>query len=686
MTTSKISNRLIHEKSPYLLQHAHNPVDWYPWGNEAFEKAKSEDKPIFLSIGYSTCHWCHVMERESFEDEEVAEVLNKYFISIKVDKEERPDIDSIYMSVCQALTGSGGWPMTIIMTPEKKPFFAGTYFPKEDKYGRIGIMELLLQIQEAWVTKRNDVIKSSNEIIKEIQKLSMSRKSEDMNNEVIHKAFREFKHNFDNVYGGFGSQPKFPTPHNLGLLLRYWNATGIDEALSIVEKTLECMYKGGTFDHIGFGFSRYSTDRKWLAPHFEKMLYDNALLSMVYAEAYQATGKKLYKEVADKVFTYIIRDMTSPEGGFYSAEDADSEGVEGKFYLWEVKELENILGAEDAKTYINYYDITQKGNFEGKNIPNLINKNLKDIEENKTLIDKIESIRQKLFNYREKRIHPYKDNKILTSWNGLMIASLAYAGRVFDNQQYISCAEKAINFILDKLVREDGRLLARYREGDSAYLAYLDDYAFIVWGLIELYEATYNPYYLKRALELNADMIRYFGNENGGGLFLYGKDGEELIIRPKEIYDGAIPSGNSVAVLNMLRLSNITGDQKLKAKAAPIFSEFAESVKNNPSAYSYFISAFLFYQIGAKEIIIVGEKNNLDTKNIIQEINKNFIPFSTVVLKNNEELNEIIPMLKEHEKINNAATAYVCQNFACSEPVNSVQKLNEQLDKKIKLE
>lgn len=453
-------NKLINENSPYLLQHAHNPVNWYPWCEEAFEKATKEDKPIFLSIGYSCCHWCHVMEKESFEDEEVAEILNKHYISIKVDREERPDIDSVYMKFCQAYSGSGGWPLSILMTPDKKPFFAATYIPKHSKYGLAGFVELLNSIKETWEFKREEVLNAGNraqEALIRSEELDIKSINED---KFIDSVMRNLHNVADFTYGGFGDKPKFPSPHNLLFLLRYWKKDENEHLLKIIEKTLDSMYKGGIFDHLGFGFSRYSVDEKWLVPHFEKMLYDNALLSYTYCEAYEATKNPLYKRIVENIFTYILRDMTSHDGGFYSAEDADSEGVEGKFYVFSPDEVKSVLGEEDGERYCKLFDITEKGNFEGKNIPNLINTSLSEIDTPK-IQKEINNLREKLYRFREKRVHPFKDDKILTSWNGLMIASLSYAGRVFDNKNYIKESEKAVTFILDNLSDEQGRLLAR---------------------------------------------------------------------------------------------------------------------------------------------------------------------------------------------------------------------------------
>lgn len=664
-------NKLINEKSPYLLQHAYNPVDWYPWSKEVFKKAKEEDKPIFLSIGYSTCHWCHVMERESFEDYEVADILNKYFISIKVDREERQDIDSIYMSFCQTLTGQGGWPLTIIMTPEKKPFYAGTYFPKESKYGRPGLIDILKQSSKLWNEKREDIEKSSEHIHSVVSDNLFINKKSDMTKDVIHDSFGELNDMFDNRYGGFGNALKFPTTHNLSFLLRYYKATGKKEALEIVEKTLESMYKGGIFDHIGFGFSRYSTDRKWLVPHFEKMLYDNALIAITYLEVYQLTRNNLYKQIADKVFTYVIRDMTSNEGGFYSAEDADSEREEGKFYIWNAEEVESVLGKEYGKLFCKYYDITNDGNFEGKSIPNLIKASLSEIEKDIDLKEKLDGCRDKLFKYRLDRIHPYKDDKILTSWNGLMIAAMAYGGRVLKNSDYIDASKKAAKFILNKLKTNDGRLLARYRDGQAAHLGTIDDYAFMIWGLIELYETTFDIVYLQNAIDLNNHMINLFWDENEGGLFITGKDSEELVVRPKDIYDGATPSGNSVATMNMLRLAKITGNQELEEKAMLQFNVFGGNVKENPNSYSYFMMAFLFSNIATKEIVISGDRSNKETQNMLEIINQRFLPFTTVILNDgNLKLYNQIPFIKNQGMVDNKTTAYVCENFSCNKPTS----------------
>jgi len=528
---SRKANHLINEKSPYLLQHAYNPVDWYPWGEEAFEKARRENKPIFLSIGYSTCHWCHVMEHESFEDSTVAEEMNKTFISIKVDREERPDIDNIYMSVCQLLTGSGGWPLTIIMTPKKKPFFAGTYFPKETRFGRIGIIELTQKIAESWIVERDKINSSAEQIVEAIKNQQNISGNSEITEEAMNNAFEQFKSRFDSQFGGFGSSPKFPSPHNLTFLLRYWKHTGNLDALKMVEKTISSMRLGGIFDHIGFGFHRYSTDREWFLPHFEKMLYDQAMLTSAYIETYQATQNEEYALVAREIIEYVLRDMTSSEGGFYSAEDADSEGIEGKFYVWSIDEIRKILNEKEAQLFITTYNLEQDGNFSeeatkiktGENIPHL-KSNLHDIAKrivlNQSELERrLETIRQKLFAEREKRIHPYKDDKILTDWNGLMIASLAKTARVLDNDKFKNAAIKAMEFILTKMKDSNNRLLHRYRDGEFSIQATLDDYAFVIWGLLELYETTFDINYLKTAIELQNTQNEYFWDEINFGYF-----------------------------------------------------------------------------------------------------------------------------------------------------------------------
>jgi uncharacterized protein YyaL (SSP411 family) len=679
-----MANRLSKEKSPYLLQHANNPVDWYPWDDEAFEKAGRENKPIFLSVGYSCCHWCHVMERESFEDDVVAAILNNNYISIKVDREERPDIDHIYMSVCQAMTGQGGWPLTILMTPDKKPFFAGTYFPKHEKWGRIGLVEILTQVSEKWRQDPDLLVRTSEKVTQAVQARDEKPPADKITGKILQNAFIEAGRLFDKQHGGFGTAPKFPTPHNLAFLLRYWKRNDDPEALAMVEKTLESMYRGGIYDHIGYGFARYSTDEKWLVPHFEKMLYDNALLALAFIEGFQATGRNLYARAAKEIFTYVLRDMTSPEGGFYSAEDADSEGEEGKFYVWSPDEIKEILGERDGDFYCRLFDITSKGNFEGRNIPNLIyappfNAAGEVTLEPEEMAGSIESQRRKLFENRAKRVHPYKDDKILTSWNGLMIAALARGAAVFGEIVYGEAAARAVEFIFKKLRRKDGRLLARYRDGESAYPAYLDDYAFLTWGLLELYEAAFEITHLERALELAGQMIDLFWDKENGGFFFNGEDAEQLISRPKEIYDGALPSGNSVALHNLLRLARLTGEADLSEAAEKQITAFAGRVGEYPWGYTQFLTGIDFMLGPSREIVIAGKAGDADTEAMIRAVRRAFRPATTVVFHRSgddgERIEKTVPFVKEQLPINGKATAYVCENYACREPVTDLGEL-----------
>ncbi len=677
MSTNKQANRLINEKSPYLLQHAYNPVDWYPWGQKAFDKATVEDKPILLSIGYSTCHWCHVMERESFEDKEVAELLNKYFVSIKVDREERPDIDHVYMSVCQAMTGHGGWPLTIMMTPDRKPFFTGTYFPKKDRHGHLGFISILNNVQTAWMEKRDVLENTGNQIIDAVYNEDYNEQTS-LNKEIVHNAYQQLERSFDPEYGGFGHAPKFPTPHNLLFLLRYWYATGEGNALRMVEKTLDCMYRGGIYDHIGFGFSRYSTDRYWLVPHFEKMLYDNALLSMVFAETYHATGNDKYAQIAKDIYKYILRDMTSDSGAFYSAEDADSEGVEGLFYVWEAKEIISILGKEDGRLFCDMFDITSSGNFEGHNIPNLIH--TKEID-----VDFIEKCRGKLFHTREERIHPFKDDKILTSWNALMATSFAIGGRILKDESLVDAAKEAISFINSNLTRQDGRLLVRFRDGDADILAFLDDYAYLQWAYIELYQSTFEPEYLEDAIAINDEINRLFLDTDKGGFFLYGHDAEKLISRPKDAYDGAMPSANSVMAMNMVRLARITGDIQLVENYETHIQSFGRQLSSSPLGYIYMLTSFLTYTQPSQEVILVSGTYKDSLSPFMDVLHDIFRPFTTTVVydekyKQDEKyrtIESIIPYISNYRALDGKAQAYICENFACKQPVSDINEFNK---------
>lgn len=667
------SNRLINEKSPYLIQHAYNPINWYPWGEEAFEDAKKEDKPIFLSIGYSTCHWCNVMAHESFEDENVAAILNKFFISIKLDREERPDVDSVYMTVCQALTGSGGWPLTIIMTPNQKPFFAGTYFPKTSRYGMPGLIEILESVATQWKNSKEKLINSSDNILKELGKFFVSESNDTkLSEKNLKNGYNQLLKSFDIKYGGFSPAPKFPTPHKLMFLLRYYKMYDETNALEMVETTLGSMYRGGLFDHIGYGFSRYSTDDKYLVPHFEKMLYDNALLVISYLEAYEITKNPLYKDISIKSLEYVFRELTSNEGGFYCAQDADSEGEEGKYYVFTPDEIKIILGEEDGNYFNEYYDITDEGNFEGKSIPNLIknsNYNKKD--------EKIDVLAQNILDYRNERYSLHKDDKILTSWNGLMIATLSKAYKVLEDEKYLEYAKKAIDFIYNNLVDSKGRLFARYREKEAKYKAILDDYAFLTYGLIELYESSYEILYLKKAIDLTEAMIDLFFDEKNAGFFLYGKDSEKLIARPKELFDGAIPSGNSVAAYNLIRLARITGKSLFEEISKDVLDYIAGSIISEEINHSFFLIASSFALNKTKELICVikdeSEKEKIkDTLSDMQAFNL------TVIIKNEEnssELEELIPYTKDYTLKDNKATYYLCEGNSCFPPTNNLNEI-----------
>lgn len=678
-------NKLKTEKSPYLLQHAKNPVDWYPWGEEAFKKAREEEKPIFLSIGYSTCHWCHVMAHESFENEEVAELMNEVFVSIKVDREERPDIDKIYMSVCQMMTGSGGWPLTIIMTQEKKPFFAGTYFPKQTRFGRIGLIDLTKRIKDLWNNQRSEVINSADQITFSLQNVDQESPGEKFSETTLKKTYRQLSIQFDSINGGFGNRPKFPTPHNLIFLLRYWKRTGDEKALEMVETTLQAMRKGGIYDHIGFGFHRYSTDSIWLVPHFEKMLYDQALIAMAYIEAYQATKNNLYKKTAEEIFTYVLRDMTSPEGGFYSAEDADSEGEEGKFYVWSKKELEKVLEKEELDLAIKVFNVEEFGNYleeaTGKKTGNNI-LHLKNFPE-KGIHDKIEKIRSKIFNSRKKRIHPHKDDKILTDWNGLMIAALVKGAIAFQEGEYLQAAKKTTNFILSSLRKTNNKLFHRYKDGVSEIRGYLTDYAFFIWGLIELYEATFDISYLKTALELHEIQINDFWDNNIGGFYFTADSSEKLLTRQKEIYDGAIPSGNSIAMLNLLRLSYLTGDHELEEKADILNRVFSEKIRASPLAYTQFLIAIDFAIGPSYSLVIGGDTNEKDTIEMIKVVNSTYLPNKVFIHRKTEqkspEIDNYSNFVQFFENLEGKATAYVCINKTCKPPTHDINQTLEYL-------
>ncbi len=689
------ANRLVNERSPYLLQHAYNPVDWYPWGKEAFEKAEKEDRPIFLSIGYSTCHWCHVMEHESFEDPEVAQLMNDAFVSIKVDREERPDIDKMYMQVAQMMTGRGGWPLTIIMTPDKEPFFAGTYIPKGDRFGQAGMLSMIPQITDVWKSDRLRVDKISDQI-KQSLSIPETLEHAELGHESIEQMVSAQANRFDEINGGFGRAPKFPTPHNLMLLLRHWKKTGDEFSLLMVEKTLQKMRDGGIFDHVGYGFHRYATDAHWLLPHFEKMLYDQAMLALVYTETYQATRDDQYANVVKEILTYVMRDMRSPEGAFYSAEDADSEGEEGKFYVWSEEEIRSLLTDKEAEAFVKVFNIQKDGNFydeatrekAGTNIPHVTSslsnaaRALKTNEE--TLSDLLESAREKLFNAREKRVRPLRDDKVLSDWNGLMIAALAKAARVLNDPEYARSAELAVQFILKTMRRDDGILMHRFRENEVSVPAFLDDYAFLVWGLLELYETTFDVQYLRTARDLNQDMLDYFWDEKDGALFFAGDYSEKLLIRQKEAYDGAIPSGNSIAMLNLIRLARLLGEAEYEQKASDIAKAFSMQVERSPTGFGMMLLALDFALGPSYEVIIAGNPEADDTQDMLRMLREKFIPNKIVLLRGGKEqsqqITQLAPYTKYYNSLKGKATVHVCINQNCKLPTTETSQMIKILD------
>lgn len=678
----KYTNRLAAEKSPYLQQHAHNPVDWYPWGKAAFEKAAKEDKPIFLSIGYSTCHWCHVMEHESFEDEQTAGLLNKTFVSIKVDREEYPAIDSVYMQVCQALTGSGGWPLNIIMTPDKKPFFAATYIPKESRFGHAGLLELIPKLGMIWAHEREKILEAADQIAESMRQRNrpLPPRSADIT-DIPGLAVRELKMTFDDEFGGFGTAPKFPAPHNLIFLLRYWHKTGDAQALRIVEETLRQMRHGGIYDHVGFGFHRYATDRKWLVPHFEKMLYDQALLAMAYAEAWQATKHEEYADTAKEIIAYVLRDMTSPEGGFYSAEDADSEGEEGKFYVWTYGELNEILDKSELEYAEKTFNVQPNGNYQNEATQQASGNNILHLSGGAAVSALGKQVLDKLFIARNKRVRPSKDTKVLADWNGLMIAAIAIAARSFDSGEYLATARKAADFVLQQMTDTQGRLYHCWKDGEPACEGGLEDYAFMICGLLELFEACFEPAYLSAAVQLNKVLNEHFKDSSGGAFFKTPDYAEALLFRPKEMYDFAVPSGNSVMISNLLRLSRITGDAELEQAANGIAVEFSEMFKQVPSAFSYAMLGLLFAESPSYEIVIAGEVDSPLTQAFLNEFRKLYLPEKVLLLRDSDEskIIRIVPYLEKLRPVRGHSAVYICRNSACERPVVSIDELKKYL-------
>ena len=676
-------NRLIFEKSPYLLQHADNPVDWYPWGEEAFARARRENKPIFLSIGYSTCHWCHVMAHESFVSLRVAEILNRDFISIKVDREERPDIDSIYMKVAQIIGGRGGWPLTVFMTPDRKPFFAGTYFPLESGYGRPGLLDILGSTIELWQKDRDRLLGSAEKITGLINQTAAKKAPARLDESILAKAYQQFTTTYDSEYGGFGKAPKFPSPHQLMFLLRYWQRTGEENALAMVKKTLIALRRGGIYDQLGGGFHRYSTDREFLVPHFEKMLYDQALLAIAYLETYQATGEVFFADTAREIFSYVLRDMTAPGGAFYSAEDADSEGVEGKFYLWSAAEIISLLGAAAGAEFNQVFGVKKAGNYHDEVTGSQTGLNILHLQE-AGFPDSLAKARQLLFAKRAERIHPFKDDKILTSWNGLMIAALAMGSRVLGDASYLAAAEKAADFVIKELRDDQGRLLRRYRDGEAALPAYLDDYAFLVYGLMNLYEADFNDDYLLLASELTDDMADLFWDAEHQVFNFSGSGNEVLLGAIRDFYDGAIPAGNSVALLNMLKLSKITGQTKLREMADKMSRKIMVEAAEYPSGYAMFLTAVDYLLGPAGEIVIAGKPDSAASLAVLKLINRSFAPNKVVVLNRpgraGLKIEKIAGYTKFQKMVDGKTTVYLCRDYSCEKPIVDLDELAQVIN------
>ncbi|MGD6850992.1 MAG: thioredoxin domain-containing protein [Candidatus Bathyarchaeia archaeon] len=678
-------NRLIHEKSPYLLQHAYNPVDWYPWGDEAFQLAQAKDKPVFVSIGYSTCHWCHVMERECFEDPDVARLMNEAFVCIKVDREERPDLDAAYMAVCQAMGRSCGWPLNVIMTPQKHPFFVASYIPKDDRYGTFGMLNLVPQIEQIWKSHRTELEATGKEVTEQIT-AQRTHELQNLDKDVLDEAFDQLYLAFDHENGGFGSSPKFPSPHNLLFLMRYYNRTKEPTAWTMVERTLRNMRLGGIFDQVGLGFHRYSTDARWLVPHFEKMLYDQALLALAYLEAYQQSKAPKFRVSAKETLDYVLRDMIADQGGFYSAEDADSEGEEGKFYLWTQEEIKQALPEDLSDFAIKIYGVRAEGNYyepgkvrDGKNILHLaVPLEQMAADSNLTVdqvIAKLGKVTHLLFAAREKRVRPSKDDKVLVDWNGLMIGALARAGQVLGEQKYLVAAQKAADFILGNMCTEEGKLYHRFVKGERAVLGFLDDYACFVFGLLELYEADFGEKYLEASVELAKTMIAEFWDNANGGFYFTAHASDEAVPRIKQAYDGATPSGNSMALHDLLWQARLTGDVSFEEYAHKLMAAFSEEIKGYPMGHTFMLTGLDFVLGSSFSVVLVGSKADKDSQELLAALRRNYLPSLTVKLVS--ESPKGVP--GGYEKIDGKATAYVCRNQTCMPPTNERERMLENL-------
>lgn len=664
-------NRLADESSPYLQQHADNPVDWYPWGEEALRVAEAEDKPIFLSIGYSACHWCHVMARESFEDEQTAEILNEHFVSVKVDREERPDLDRIYMGAVQALTGSGGWPMSVFLTPDGKPFYAGTYFPPSPRYGMPSFQQVLRTIVDAWRHRRHELMEGGERVVESIERQMDARGQEqELERDALARAFRSLRRDYDKAHGGWDGAPKFPQPMIVEFLLRYHHATREPEALRMVVETLDAMARGGLYDQLGGGFHRYSVDAHWLVPHFEKMLYDNAQLARAYLHGWQVTGEPFLRAVAEETLDYVVREMTDPAGGFYATQSAESEGEEGKFFVWSAEELEGVLG-EQAEPFMALYGVTRRGNFEGQNILTFSG----TWEERQAMVE----ARRRLFEAREARIRPERDEKVLTSWNGLMLAAFAEAGEVLERGDYVAVAERNASFLLSELRTDEGRLLHTWRDGVAKGRGYLEDYTHLVDGLLALYRATFAPRWYAAAEELTEFMLAHFGDPEGG-FFDTSDAHEELVTRPRSLQDSAVPSGNSMAAWVLLRMGQLGVEPRYTETARRVLRQVQPLLARYPLGFGEWLTALDYALAHTREIAIVGDLEDADVQAALEICRDGYRPHQVLAVGDPNEAPVVVPLLQNREQIAGRATTYVCEDFVCREPITELEKLEAMLD------
>lgn len=704
MTEGQTTNRLIHEKSPYLLQHAYNPVDWYPWGEEAFARARAQDKPIFLSVGYSTCHWCHVMERESFESDSIAEIMNEYFVCIKVDREERPDVDKVYMTSLQSMGIGGGWPMSMFLTPELKPFYGGTYFPPQTQHGRIGFGELLRRIHHIWTNERTKVLESADGLTKFLTETSSQAPSGELPAaSLLDTCFDHFAKTFDSAFGGFGGAPKFPRPSVFNFLMKYHARTGNTQALEMTLHTLRRMASGGVYDHLGGGFHRYSVDGEWRVPHFEKMLYDQAQLVVAYVDAYLLTHDPFFEEVARGTMEYVLRDLTGAQGGFLSAEDADSqrsaeehEKSEGAFYVWTKKEILDVLGKREAEVFVFHYGVEEDGNalvdpqneFTGRNILYVAHSLDETARRFGMSVEQVSEMLQKsralLFDFREKRPRPHRDDKVITAWNGLMMSACARAYQAFDDPRYLAAAQRAAEFVRSKLVDgKSGKVYRRYRDGEVKFEGQLDDYAFLVQGLLDLYESSFETVWLQTAVDLTTAQVSRFYDEKSGLFFDTPGGDPSILVRMKEMYDGAEPTGNAIAVMNLLRLSEIAEKQEWRGVAEKALGSANTILARQPSAMPQMFCALDFVLSTPLQIVLAGSRDAAPTRTLLKEIRLRYIPHRVVLLIDPDErgaLRTLAPFASTLTPVGNSPAVYVCENYACKLPTGDPAQLAGILD------